>query len=286
VRSRARAALTELAGADPDRNVGLTDYLLGQADPIGRADAVRHLRDEPDDHRLAAELTETLREMYPNAELPRLPGEPRPPRRPGAQGESGPRGLASSLSQRQTRIVVGAGAAAVLLIVIVLAITGAFSGDDEPSGSASTETTTAPADEQAVPVEFRPVGGSDAGGVAVFGFATADQPFIELQLRDLQPANNDDAYVLWFLTGEDEGFPLPSPLEVDNQGNLSDRIAVPAEVIGIATQSQTITIALNNRNELNREIDRALEEEQGTLSYPGGTVLSARIARGQAQQQG
>ena len=38
VRSRARAALTELAGADPDRNVGLTDYLLGQADPIGRAD--------------------------------------------------------------------------------------------------------------------------------------------------------------------------------------------------------------------------------------------------------
>ena len=40
VRARARAALTELGGADPDRNVGLTDYLLGQADPIGRADAV------------------------------------------------------------------------------------------------------------------------------------------------------------------------------------------------------------------------------------------------------
>ena len=47
VRARARAALTELGGADPDRNVGLTDYLLGQADPIGRADAVRHLRDDP-----------------------------------------------------------------------------------------------------------------------------------------------------------------------------------------------------------------------------------------------
>ena len=51
MRARARAALTELVGADPDRNVGLTDYLLGQADPIGRADASRHLRERPDDHR-------------------------------------------------------------------------------------------------------------------------------------------------------------------------------------------------------------------------------------------
>ena len=56
VRDRARAALTELGGADPDRNVGLTDYLLGQADPIGRADASRHLRDDPGDHALATAL--------------------------------------------------------------------------------------------------------------------------------------------------------------------------------------------------------------------------------------
>ena len=78
VRTRARAALTELGGADPDRNVGLTDYLLGQADPIGRADASRHLRDDPEDHELAAELCERLRELFPAAELPRLPGQPRP----------------------------------------------------------------------------------------------------------------------------------------------------------------------------------------------------------------
>ena len=70
-------ALTELGGADPDRNVGLTDYLLGQADPIGRADASRHLRDDPGDHALATALSERLREMFPDAEPPRLPGEPR-----------------------------------------------------------------------------------------------------------------------------------------------------------------------------------------------------------------
>ena len=89
VRTRARAALTELAGADPDRNVGLTDYLLGQADPIGRADAVRHLKDDPDDLELATELTQKLRLVAPQAELPRLPGEewrPRPRRAPRLAG--------------------------------------------------------------------------------------------------------------------------------------------------------------------------------------------------------
>src|SRR5919106_4278672 len=64
VRARARAALTEMGGADPDRDVGLTDYLLGQADPIGRADASRHLRDDPDDLALVTTLAERLRELF------------------------------------------------------------------------------------------------------------------------------------------------------------------------------------------------------------------------------
>ncbi len=76
VRARARAALTELAGADPDRNVGLTDYLLGQADPIGRADAARHLKEDPADHRLASGLAASLQLIVPTAQLPKLPAEP------------------------------------------------------------------------------------------------------------------------------------------------------------------------------------------------------------------
>src|ERR687898_2849159 len=73
VRDRARAALTELAGSDPDAEVGLTDYLLGQADPIGRADAVRHLQADPESAKLARELVEQLREVAPEAALPQLP---------------------------------------------------------------------------------------------------------------------------------------------------------------------------------------------------------------------
>ena len=76
VRSRARAALTELGGADPDRNVGLSDYLLGQADPIGRADAARPLRQDTADHVLATTLSDSLAEIAPDADLQKLPPAP------------------------------------------------------------------------------------------------------------------------------------------------------------------------------------------------------------------
>jgi hypothetical protein len=151
VRARARATLTELAGADPDRQVGLTDYLLGQADPIGRADAVRHLKDDPADLELATEITQKIRLIAPNAELPRLPGEERRPRPARARGPAASRpsmpgrlrAPSSTLSSRQTRLAVGVGSAVLLVVMIVLAFTGAFSGgDDDTATSATTNGTT------------------------------------------------------------------------------------------------------------------------------------------------
>src|SRR5215203_3746281 len=86
VRSRARSALGEIGGADPDAQVGLSDYLLGQADPIGRADAVRHLQSDPDANALAQRLVQNLKLLAPKAELPETPaprggrrGAPPPP---------------------------------------------------------------------------------------------------------------------------------------------------------------------------------------------------------------
>src|SRR6476661_7342437 len=83
VRSRARAALTEIGGADPDSQVGLSDYLLGQADPIGRADAIRHLQGDPEANALAERLVQNLRLLAPKAQLPDIP-EPRGGRRAAA----------------------------------------------------------------------------------------------------------------------------------------------------------------------------------------------------------
>ena len=162
VRSRARAALQEIGGSDPDAQVGLTDYLLGKADPIGRADAVRHLQSDPDANALAQRLVQNLRLLAPSAELPEIP-EPRggrratapppapaapaqpPPTSPSAAGPPTPEapkgpgfasrvagffsGLGSLSGKRRTQFVVGSAAALALLIVVLVLVTSGGSGE-------------------------------------------------------------------------------------------------------------------------------------------------------------
>jgi hypothetical protein len=164
VRSRARSALTEIGGADPDAQVGLSDYLLGQADPIGRADAVRHLQGDPEANALAQRLVQNLRLLAPRADLPEIP-EPRggrraatPPPPPGsapppppsqaasptpaaATPPKGPgfasraaaffSGLGSTSGKRRTQLIVGVAAAVALVIVVIVVATS--SGDDSSS---------------------------------------------------------------------------------------------------------------------------------------------------------
>jgi hypothetical protein len=162
VRSRARSALQEIGGADPDSQVGLSDYLLGQADPIGRADAVRHLQSDPQANELAQRLVQNLRLLAPSAELPEIP-EPRggrkaaPPAPPPAPAEApaapqtpgtpaapatpkGPgfahrvagafSGIGGASGERRTQLVVGlAGLLALVVVVIVVATSGGGGGD-------------------------------------------------------------------------------------------------------------------------------------------------------------
>src|SRR5215210_2373452 len=158
VRSRARSALGEIAGGDPDAQVGLTDYLLGQADPIGRADAVRHLQSDPEAQALAQKIAAQLQLLAPDADLPQLPGgkakrakrpadadEPRdstataPRALPGSAGAGA---LAASARTRwdehrqQSAIILAAVAA--VLIVGVLWLTGVIGGGDDGSSDSST----------------------------------------------------------------------------------------------------------------------------------------------------
>jgi hypothetical protein len=168
VRSRARSALLEIGGADPDNGVALSDYLLGQADPIGRADAVRYLQADPEANALAQRLVQNLRLLAPGAQLPEIP-QPRggrraaapppppapaapppsagappaaatpPPAAPATQAQKGP-GFASraagffsgmgGLSKRHPAgFAVGvAGALAAVIVIIVVATSGGGGG--------------------------------------------------------------------------------------------------------------------------------------------------------------
>jgi hypothetical protein len=161
VRSRARSALIEIGGADPDAQVGLSDYLLGQADPIGRADAVRHLQSDPEANALAQRLVQNLRLLAPRAALPEIP-EPRGGRRaapppppaaapappsapppgqappPSAASPKGPNvasraagffsGLGSLTGKRRTQAIVGGAAVLVIAIVVIVIATSGGGG--------------------------------------------------------------------------------------------------------------------------------------------------------------
>jgi hypothetical protein len=173
VRSRARSALQEIGGADPDAQVGLTDYLLGQADPIGRADAVRHLQADPGANALAQRLVQNLRLLAPKAQPPEIP-EPRggrraapPPAAPSPRAPSTPpavpqappplgapkgpgfatraagffSGLGKAQARRRTLIVVGGAAALALVIVLIVALAGG--GGDSGSDCKPVDTSAA-----------------------------------------------------------------------------------------------------------------------------------------------
>jgi hypothetical protein len=308
VRERARSAVRELAGGDPDRNVGLTDYLLGQADPIGRADAVRHLREDPDDYRLASDLLEELREVVPAAELPRLPGEPRSgrflrrapataDRRPPQADAATPAQRLTSLSGRQARLLVILGSAAVLLIAVVLGITGAFGGDDGGGETSTTATdTTAATDasgQEITRVKLAPPGNGDAKGDAVFGLATSDQAYVDLTISGLDPAPNNQTYVIWLLLDKDQGYPL-APIQVSQDGAFHDRFPIPSAVLALVARVRFVDVSIAPNDVLASLIQKAQQQTQKQsaqvtdliLQKPGQTVLQGEIPAAQQQPAG
>ncbi len=296
VRARARAALTELGGADPDRNVGLTDYLLGQADPIGRADASRHLRDDPADHRLATELCETLRAMYPAAELPRLPGEPRGSRRrsrpaPAPDDGGGDQGAPrrSGLSGAQTRTMVIAASAGVLLLAIVLAVAGAFGGGGDETTSAATSadasTAAASGDQEIQRVALKPVDGGDAKGDAVFGLATGDQPFVEVTIDGLDPAPSGQTYVVWLMVDDKQGYPL-SPITVAGDGSFQNRFSIPSAVLPLVARVQFVDVSIAPVDTVRKVVRDAIKATKLVLEEPGELILRGEIPKSATQAGG
>jgi hypothetical protein len=309
VRSRARTALAEIGGADPDAQVPISDYLLGQADPIGRADAVRHLQSDPEANALAERLVAQLRLLAPKAQLPEIPaarggrrapppptapppapeapaappGGPPPPAPPppvaersirarlgGALGGTGP-------SRRQSQIAVALGAGALLIVAVVLAVSGVFGGDDDEGDGSATSTATTAADEGLTIVPLAPLGGdSGAAGQAVFARA-GDQPVLQINLSGLQRAAKGQTYIVWLYNSNAIAFPLARD-QADQQGNLTGAAPVPQEIVPLLPQFGCIDVSLASA----QETAAALQEAAQGRTLPrhsGQSVLRGEIPR-------
>jgi hypothetical protein len=303
VRSRAREALTELGGVDPDRNVGLTDYLLGQADPIGRADAVRHLKDDPEDLSLATELSQKLLLVAPEADLPRLPGEERRPRprragadrsrlpipkrlrrADGADDAAAPR--RTTLTRRQGQLAVLFGCAAVLLVVGILAIAGVF--DFSSTGSNASGTTTTTGTQNLATIELKPQTNTNAAGAARFALQNGQQAVVDVGLRGLQPPPAGQTYVIWLMLTPTQGYPLspirtcgskvPQPCLSDS-GSYENRFELPSATLTIVSRTRSVEVAVAPTDQVRNAIRSAIKQNQLIIQRPGTTVLRGTLPK-------
>ena len=314
VRIKAREALTTLGGTDPDAEVGLTDYLLGQADPIGRADAIRFIQQDPTTYELAQRLEIALLELAPAAKLPSLPEprgkrhraaipapgeplepipvpEPSPPATTNTGVEAGaaapaPSPVTTRLDPEQTRRMAFIGAAGVIVVVIVLAVAGVFSGGDETTASTASTTaegeTTADGDADArsiTSVPLKATDGSGVGGSADFGLVSNQQLYVDLDLQGLDPKPADGTtYLLWLMIGDTAGYPISSPLEPDENGNYSGRLAVPTAVaLSVGGQAKSVKVSASPITQLRKRVKTAAEQEAPILPFTGSELASGKI---------
>jgi hypothetical protein len=300
VRARARRALTEIGGADPDAQVGLTDYLLGQADPIGRADAARHLQNDPQASALASRLAAQLRLLAPGARLPELPAaaaktppaaasaSPGPTTSSsasapgkGARAAGGARsavekigGAAAGLGARKRRLPVLLGVLGLLVLVGVLLVTGVIGGSDDSSPTPTTATNASASGVAVVPL--KPQDGSKAGGQATFTVAQG-QPVLQINLFGLKPNGPDDTYVVSLYRSDDETLPIARS-NADKDGNLTGAAALPAQVGGtLGPQGfNQVDVSLASSSETQKALKAASANKQ-LPKRAGTSVLRGNI---------
>ena len=299
VRSRARAALTEIGGEDPDRDVSLTDYLLGQADPIGRADAARQLQSDGQSRDLAERLATQLRVLAPGAELPELPGEatkaekrapapvPAPEAAADAAAAAPPQrsklgGISDTLTKGQKQAIAGLLGGGILIVIVVLAVTGVFGGGDGGDGdksssssdnSSSQQTSNASGLTRAV---LTSQNGSDAQGVAVFA-RVRQTPVLQINVANLKPSSAGQGYVIWLYGGNSRAFPLVRQA-VGKSGNLRGAAPIPNQLLQALQQGlfNSIDVSLASNSDISAALKQARQSQQLTR-YAGTSVVRGAI---------
>jgi hypothetical protein len=298
VRTRARTALGEIGGADPDAEVGLSDYLLGQADPIGRADAVRHLQNDPEANALAQRLVQNLKLLAPKAELPEIP-EPRggrraappPPPAAPAQPPSTPQtsaappapkgpgfasrvagafsGIGGSSGKRRTQFIVGLAAALALVIVVIVVATsgGSSDGSNDCKG-----VDTAAAQQAGVPTiklvaagaaadQDCPPSGQITLGATQQAANNNQTPTFALQANavHLTPSADGDRYLLWLYKSDTQALPLGQET-VDDSGNLTGGVPLIAQQVLLLPAFDSIRISRVTSTEA-QQLQQSLQQQ-------------------------
>ncbi len=291
VRSRATKALAEIDPSTPAPDAELTDYLLGQSDPIARAEVNSRIASDPALADQAESLTDQLRLLVPGADLPSpgsaKGGKPKPAPTPTAAktssqsdaqpapGKSG--GTFSSITSHQRRLIAVLLGAALLAAVVILLVTGAFGGGDSNSDSETPESSPTVA-------VLQPVNGQQGSGQVQFGFAGTSFG-ANLNIRGLEPSKKGQAYVLW-LYGSTGAFPIYAN-PVDKTGAIAGQINLNEAVVCLIASDifPTLRVSRSDNNDFNKALKKAQLNNQNNPRLPkftGELVLEGQISMPQS----
>lgn len=283
VRKRAASALAEVDPSVPAPDQEMTDYLLGQADPITRADVGSRISGDPEVAEQADSLTDQLRLLFPGADLPKpgsaTGGKPRPAAKPVPAGDqpnqekaSSPRtGGFSSVSHHQRRLIAILLGCGLLAAVVILLVTGVIGGsDDEPEKATPSPTVAV----------LQPVGNEQGSGQVQFGFAGTTLA-ANLAISDLEPSTKGEGYVIW-LYGSSGAFPIYAA-KVGKSGAISGQIDLNEAVICLVASDffPTLRVSRASNKEFNAALKQASLTNQKNVKLPdytGTTVLEGPIA--------
>jgi hypothetical protein len=281
VRSRARSALTEIGGSDPDEQVGLSDYLLGQADPIGRADAVRQLQNDPETNALAQRLVQNLRLLAPRAQLPEIPEArggrvataPPPPPAPGQLSSTPPppptapsapkgpgfasraAGFFGGLGKLSPPYLAAAGFGALLVVAAIVYFAtsgggGGGGGDCNPVNSSAAQQAGVPTMKLTAQGSFANADCAPSGLITLSSVQQSSQqsksqgPTFALQANavHLPPTSSSERYLLWLYKSDSQAVPLGQE-SVNSSGNLTGAVPVPAQELILFPAFEKIRLA-------------------------------------------
>lgn len=291
VATRTADALAQLAGGPGQLDPVLTDYMVGQADPITRAEAARLLSEDSDKAAAYAEVRDQLDLLFPGATVPAPPraetdrvagsrrdGTPSGKREdlPQSQGVDlqvppGPRARFAALDGRTAAIlaalVAALGLASVIAVVLLLG-----------GGGAEQEVIEEPP-PPTVAVLRPPDGGSSRGEVE-FGFA-GSRFAANVALSDLAPSRPDEGYALW-LEGPAGSFPFDSA-RVGEQGSIAGQSEISQAIICFIAADLFTEVKVSRVGDaqltsaLRRAVDRNLKQADFP-DYVGQTVLDGPIS--------
>jgi len=282
VRARAQAALAELDPSQPAPDGAVTDYLLGQADPIAKADVQRRIGNDPATADAVGALADQLRLLAPGGAVPSgapaaatssFPslggGTGAAPRQEPAPEPRRPRAPLTGAQRRLVAILLGAALLAAILILILTGVIGGSGDEDEPPGNPAPTVATLEA-----------VSGETGEGTAQFGFSGTNLA-TNLQISGLRPSGKNDSYTIW-LYGSTGAFPIHQA-SVDDTGAIAGQISLNEAVICLiaADVFPEMRISRVKNAQLNRVLRQARKANDGNgkiPDYAGKTVLEGKIS--------